>query len=365
MLKKTALHAAHIESGGKLVDFGGWEMPLHYGSQLEEHHVVRQAAGVFDVSHMTVVDIEGEADQPRQYLRRLLANDIDKAKTQGQAVYTCMLNEAGGVVDDLIAYWRGGNHFRLVVNAATRDKDLAWMQSQAEGFNITLTERPQLAMLAVQGPEARSLAASVLPEALREPAQALKPFHAAEAGDWFVARTGYTGEDGWEIILPEAAVAPTWAAIIEQGIRPCGLGARDTLRLEAGLNLYGSDMDESTPPDTSNLGWTLALGDDRDFVGRAAVEAARSQGIAQQLTGLLLESRGVLRDHQEVVSASGEALGEITSGGYGPTLERSIALARIASDAGDTVHVKVRNKLLTARVVPPPFVRRGTIKVEI
>lgn len=365
MLKKTALHAAHIEAGGKLVDFGGWEMPLHYGSQLDEHHVVRQAAGVFDVSHMTVVDIEGEAGQPRQYLRHLLANDIDKAKTPGQAVYTCMLNEAGGVVDDLIAYWRGGDDYRLVVNAATRDKDLAWMQSQAEGFGITITERPKLAMLAVQGPEARSLAASLLPEALREPAQALKPFHAAEAGDWFVARTGYTGEDGWEIILPEAEAATAWAAALGAGIRPCGLGARDTLRLEAGLNLYGSDMDESTPPDTSNLGWTLALGDDRDFVGRAAVEAVRGQGIAQQLTGLLLESRGVLRDHQEVVSESGEPLGEITSGGYGPTLERSIALARIASDAGDTVHVKVRNKLLTARVVPPPFVRRGKIKVEI
>ena len=365
MLKKTVLHAAHTEAGGKLVDFGGWDMPLHYGSQLEEHHAVRGGAGMFDVSHMTVVDIEGGEGQPRAYLRRLLANDIDKAASPGQAVYTCMLNASGGVVDDLIAYWRGGDDYRLVVNAATRDKDLAWMQSQAEGFDISITERPQLAMLAVQGPDARERAAALLPEALREPALALRPFRAEAEGDWFVARTGYTGEDGWEIILPEGEAEAVWQRAVDLGIRPCGLGARDTLRLEAGLNLYGSDMDESTLPDAANLGWTIALGEARDFIGRDAVEADRAAGSAQRLVGLVLEGRGVLRDHQRVLDADGGDIGEITSGGYGPTLERSIALARVDAAIGERAHVDVRGKALPVRVVAPPFVRRGKIMVDV
>ena len=365
MLSKTALHSAHVAAGGKLVDFGGWEMPLHYGSQLEEHHAVRRDAGIFDVSHMTVVDIEGAAGQPREFLRRLLANDIDKAGTPGQAVYTCMLNDDGGVIDDLIAYWRGGDRYRLVVNAATREKDLLWLRKQADAFDIVLLERPELAMLAVQGPGARERAQALLPDALRAPAMALKPFHAAEAGDWFVARTGYTGEDGWEILLPAKQANATWAAATDAGIRPCGLGARDTLRLEAGLNLYGSDMDESTQPDESNLGWTVALDDGRAFIGRPAVEAMRQRGAPRRLVGLLLEAKGVLRDHQRIVDGTGATIGEVTSGGYGPTLERSIALARVDAATGDGAHVDLRGRALPVRVVRPPFVRRGKILVDI
>lgn len=365
MLKQTVLHDVHIASGGKLVDFGGWHMPLHYGSQLEEHHAVRQDAGVFDVSHMTVVDIDGAEGQPRAYLRHLLANDIDKAKTPGQAVYTCMLNAHGGVVDDLIAYWRGASRYRLVVNAATRDKDLAWMDAQADAFDVTLRERPAVAMLAVQGPEARARVAPLLPGSLRERAMAARPFSAAEDGDWFVARTGYTGEDGWEVMLPEIEAAAFWQAVVDAGVRPCGLGARDTLRLEAGLNLYGADMDETTLPDASNLGWTVSMDADRAFVGRDAVAAARQAGPSQRLVGLLLEGRGVLRDHQAVVDADGAALGEITSGGFGPTLGRSIALARVSAQTGERAFVDVRGKALPVRVVSPPFVRRGKVMIEI
>ncbi|MEM7612373.1 MAG: glycine cleavage system aminomethyltransferase GcvT [Pseudomonadota bacterium] len=363
MLKKTCLYELHIAAGGKMVDFGGWDMPLHYGSQLDEHHIVRQHVGMFDVSHMTVVDIAGEPGQPREYLERLLANDIAKCRTPGQAIYSCMLNADGGVIDDLIAYWISGDQYRLVVNAATRDKDILWLDAVAQDFDVTLAERPELAMIAVQGPEARERAAALLPADLGDASLALKPFHAAASDDAFVARTGYTGEDGFEIILPEAAATDFWSRAQDAGIAPCGLGARDTLRLEAGLNLYGSDMDESTHPFESNLAWTVALDGDRDFVGASAL---RETDLDQRkLVGLLLEDKGVLRDHQTVLAADGDTVGEITSGGYSPTLERSIALARVQSDVGQYAEVQVRKRRLAARVVAPPFVRRGKVMIEL
>lgn len=364
MLKKTTLHDTHQNAGGRMVDFGGWSMPLHYGSQLEEHHQVRSDSGMFDVSHMTIVDINGDDGQPRAFLQRLLANDIDKAAVPGQAVYTCMLNADGGVIDDLIAYWLGGDRFRLVVNAATREKDLAWLAEVATAFDVHLEEQPDLAMVAVQGPNARENAASLLPVELRDAALALKPFHALLADDWFIARTGYTGEDGWEIVIPQQSVVGFWQAAEATGIAPCGLGARDTLRLEAGLNLYGSDMDETTRPHASNLGWTVALSDSRDFIGAAALRAERNP-LGQKLIGLLLEDKGVLRDHQTVVDAEGKPVGEITSGGFSPTLQRSIALARVADTLGDTAFVDVRKRQLAVRVVAPPFVRRGKILVDL
>lgn len=366
MLKQTVLHSAHIAAGGKMVDFGGWSMPLHYGSQLEEHHIVRRDAGLFDVSHMTIVDVTGDAGQPRAFLQRLLSNDIDKAGSPGQAIYTCMLNADGGVIDDLIAYWLGGDQFRLIVNAATRDKDLAWMNTVAADFAVSLEERPTLAMIAVQGPEARAKAATVLPAGLRDSALALKPFHAASDGDWFVARTGYTGEDGWEIVLPGDAAPAFWEQLIAAGLAPCGLGARDTLRLEAGLNLYGSDMDETTSPDASNLSWTVADRATREFIGAAVL---RDSAVSDYLlTGLLLEAKGVLRDHQTVVDESGHAVGEITSGGFSPTLQRSIALARItraAAESNAPVFVDVRKRQLPVRIVKPPFVRRGKPLIDL
>lgn len=359
---KTPLHGEHERLEARIVDFGGWDMPLHYGSQVEEHHAVRNDAGLFDVSHMTVVDIEGEA--ARGWLRQLLANDVARLREPGKALYSCMLNERGGVIDDLIVYFLADDRFRMVVNAATRVADLAWLERQAAGAGVSVRERPELAMIAVQGPQARDKAAGLLSASHRDAAFELKPFSAAQFGSLFVARTGYTGEDGWEIILPAAEAEAAWRALVAAGVRPCGLGARDTLRLEAGMNLYGQDMDETTSPLESGLGWTIAWEPaERDFIGRAALEAQRAAGPARKLVGLLLEDRGVLRAHQRIDAPGGD--GEVTSGGFSPTLGRSIGLARVPADTGENVRVEVRGRLLHARVVRPPFVRNGKPRIQI
>ncbi|NNF60070.1 MAG: glycine cleavage system aminomethyltransferase GcvT [Gammaproteobacteria bacterium] len=362
MAQRTPLYEQHKAAGGRMVDFAGWDMPVHYGSQIDEHHAVRRAAGMFDVSHMTVVDLHGE--RVREFLRYLLANDVAKLKTPGRALYTCMLNESGGVLDDLIVYYLDESFFRAVVNAATRDKDLAWITLQAEEFGVAVKERDDLAMIAVQGPQARELAAGCLAEAGREQALGLKPFNAVAIGDYFVARTGYTGEDGFEIILPGDTAAALWQMLADAGVAPCGLGARDTLRLEAGMNLYGQDMDESTTPLVSALGWTVAWEpEDRDFIGRAALEQQKAAGVEQKLVGLVLLGRGVLRAHQKIVTAAGE--GETTSGTYSPTMEKSVGLARVPKATGESCEVEIRGRRLPVRVVRPPFVRMGQIKVNV
>ena len=338
-----------------MVDFGGWDMPLQYGSQIAEHHAVRRAAGVFDVSHMCVVDLKGAAVRP--FLQRLFANDVGKLEAPGKALYGCMLNEEAGVVDDLIVYFLGEREFRAVVNAGTRDKDLAWMRRHAESFGVEVIERSDLAMLAVQGPEARRRVADLLSAAGAQRALALGTFFGAQIGDWFVSRTGYTGEDGFEIMLPAGQAEGLWRALNAAGVASCGLGARDTLRLEAGMNLYGSDMDERTNPLESGLAWTVALTPGRAFVGRQALEKASAAGLNRKLVGLVLEDRGVLRAHQRVITAAGA--GEVTSGTFSPTLERSIALARVPVAASGTLQVEIRGQLHEARIVKPPFVRRG------
>ncbi|HEY2274437.1 MAG TPA: glycine cleavage system aminomethyltransferase GcvT [Steroidobacteraceae bacterium] len=357
MGRKTPLFALHQELGARIVDFGGWDMPVQYGSQIGEHHAVRRSAGVFDVSHMCVVDLKGP--RVRAFLAELLANDVGRLKTAGKALYSCMLNERGGVIDDLIVYFLTESFFRAVVNAGTRDRDLAWIRGRAAAFGVEVTERTDLAMLAIQGPEARAKAVQLLDAGEREAALALGVFVGRELGGWFVARTGYTGEDGFEIMMPAADAVPAWRRLNSLGVASCGLGARDTLRLEAGMNLYGHDMDESTNPFESGLAWTVALEPPgRAFVGRAALEAIRAQGPGRRLVGLLLEDRGVLRDHQKVLVA-GVGEGEITSGTFSPTLERSIALARVPAATPERVQVDIRGKLLNARVVKPPFVRFG------
>jgi aminomethyltransferase len=359
---KTPLFGEHERHGARIVDFGGWDMPLHYGSQVDEHHAVRADAGLFDVSHMTVVDIDGTGAQA--WLQRVLANDVARLDAPGKALYSCMLNEEGGVIDDLIVYYLADDRFRMVVNAATRTKDLAWLERQADGSDLTIRERPELAMLAVQGPEARDKATVLLPPEMRESALALKPFTCAQLGDLFVARTGYTGEDGWEVILPGTQAANAWQTLVNAGVRPCGLGARDTLRLEAGMNLYGQDMDESTSPLESGLGWTIAWEPaERNFIGREALEVQRGQGPARKFVGLLLEDRGVLRAHQRVVTTAGE--GEVTSGGFSPTLGRSIGFARVPAATGEQVEIDVRGRLLKARIVRPPFVRNGKPRIQL
>ncbi|MEM1411749.1 MAG: glycine cleavage system aminomethyltransferase GcvT [Pseudomonadota bacterium] len=356
MANTTPLHAAHVAAGARMVNFGGWDMPINYGSQIEEHHAVRKAAGMFDVSHMTIVDLEGT--DARTFLSRLLANDVAKLQVPGKALYSCMLQEDGGVIDDLITYFLHESHFRLVVNASTREKDLAWIAARTADFDVSVTERPELAMIAVQGPEARAHAAHLLGED-GDAALQLKPFTALSAGDWFVARTGYTGEDGFEIALPADQAEAAWAALVAADVRPCGLGARDTLRLEAGMNLYGQDMDETVTPLESGLAWTVTLSDDRAFIGREALEAQKAAGVPRRLTGLVLEDRGVLRHGQAVVTPAGA--GEVTSGSWSPTLQKAIALARVPADAKGSVTVEIRGKELAARFVKPPFARNGEI----
>ncbi len=355
-MHQTPLHPAHREAGAKLVDFAGWEMPLHYGSQLEEHHAVRRDAGMFDTSHMLAIDVEGAG--AREFLRGVLANDVARLKKPGKALYSCLLREDGGVLDDLIVYFLREDLFRIIVNAGTADKDLAWLEGlrAKRAPVLKLRSRRDLAMIAVQGPQAREKTWQALPE-LKGASEPLGAFFGAQANGTFVARTGYTGEDGFELLVPTEHAVATWKRLGAAGVRPCGLGARDTLRLEAGMNLYGQDMDETVTPLESGLAWTVALGDARDFVGKAALVAKKP---ARDLTGLVLLGRGgVLRAHQKVHAAGGE--GEITSGGFSPTLEQSIALARLPTGTapGAKVQVEVRDKKLEARVVKPPFVRHG------
>ncbi len=355
MAIQTPLYATHLRLGGKLVDFAGWDMPLHYGSQVEEHHLVRRDAGMFDVSHMLALDLEGAG--AHDLLHKLIANNVDKLTVPGRALYSCMLNPQGGVIDDLIVYFFRPDFYRVIVNAGTADKDLAWIVQHAG--SVAVKPRRDLAMIAVQGPNARAKTWAALPGS-EAASSALKPFHAAWFGDALIARTGYTGEDGFELMIPADRATATWDALLAAGVKPAGLGARDTLRLEAGMALYGQDMDEQVSPLEAGLAWTVDLAAPRDFIGKSVLAGRRPD---KQTLGLLLEGRGVLRAHQKVFTAQGE--GEITSGTFSPTMSRSIALARLPSGVavGDTVEVEIRDKRLKATVVKPPFVRNGKVLV--
>ena len=366
MTQKTILNDTHRALGAKMVDFGGWDMPIHYGSQLDEHHQVRRDAGMFDVSHMTVVDLEGA--RAREFLRRLVANAIDKLQKPGKALYTCMLNERGGVIDDLIIYFMSEEWFRLVVNASTRDKDLAWIGEQAKAFDVAVKERPEFGMVAVQGPNARDKVIGLLREDDRAPVSKLARFSARAAQttdgvDVFVARTGYTGEDGFEVIVPEAQTVAFWNALLAAGVKPAGLGARDTLRLEAGMNLYGQDMDEDVTPFEAALGWTVSMDEGRDFIGRAALEAQQAAGNARQMIALVMDEKGVLRHGQKVLTANGD--GEILSGTFSPTIGKAIAFARVPAGEPGEVRVDIRGKEVPVRVVRFPFVRDNTVQPGI
>jgi len=355
MTQKTILNDSHRALGARMVDFGGWDMPIHYGSQIEEHHAVRRDAGMFDVSHMTVVDLRGA--RAREFLRRLLANSVDKLKKPGKALYSCMLNEAGGVIDDLIVYYLADDWFRLVVNASTRDKDLAWIERQAKAFDVDVAERPELAMIAVQGPNARERVHSLLSAEAAARVGKLGKFFAAEVDGLFVARTGYTGEDGYEITLPERIAADFWQQLVEAGVRPAGLGARDTLRLEAGMNLYGQDMDETVSPFEAALGWTVSLDEGRDFIGRGVLEQQQRDGAPRQMIAVVLDEKGVLRHGQPVLTDAGS--GEVLSGTFSPTLGRAIAFARVPGGELGAVRVDIRGREVPVRRVDPPFVRDG------
>ncbi len=355
MPNKTVLYAKHLESSAKMVDFHGWEMPINYGSQIEEHHAVRKDAGMFDVSHMTIVDVIGA--QAKDYLRYLLANDVEKLQDKGKALYSGMLNETGGVIDDLIVYYFDASNYRLVVNSATRDKDMDWLQSKAQGFAVKIIERPEFAMIAVQGPNAKEKAHSVFSAAQIEAVAGMKVFYGVQAEDLFIATTGYTGEAGYEIIVPNEEAPMLWQKLLDAGVAPCGLGARDTLRLEAGMNLYGLDMDETISPLAANMGWTITWEpQSRDFVGRSALEQQKANG-TEKLVGLVMTEKGVLRSGLKVMADGIE--GVITSGTFSPTLGHSIAMARVPASVGATVEVEMRKKWVTVNVVKPSFVRNG------
>ncbi len=357
MSQRTPLYDAHVAAGAKIVDFAGWEMPINYGSQIEEHHAVRRDAGMFDVSHMLAVDVLGHDAQA--YLQRLIANDVTKLKSPGKALYSCMLNAEGNVIDDLIVYFFEPARYRVVVNAGTAEKDMKWMQAQIGNQNVSLTPRHDLAMIAVQGPQARARFWEAFP-VTKSASETLGAFKAVSWSDWLIARTGYTGEDGFEITLPADQAVDTWQKLLAAGVKPCGLGARDTLRLEAGMNLYGQDMDETQNPLESGLVWTLDFFDiERDFIGKPALVKRRNENNLRVFLGLILLDKGVLRAHQKVVTPQGD--GETTSGSYAPTLDQSIAFARLPAGVkpGDEVEVEIRDKLLRARVVKPPFARNG------
>lgn len=362
-LLETPLHALHLAAGARMAPFGGYDMPLHYGSQLDEHHAVRAAAGVFDVSHMAQADVTGL--QAQGYLRRVLAGDVARL-ADGQALYCCLLNEAGGIIDDLLVYRLAADRYRLVLNAARRQADLAWLRTQMAGFDAVLTPRDDLAMLAVQGPQARALADDCLPETVRAAVAGLKRFSAGGHAEWLVARTGYTGEDGYEIMLPAAAAPALWQALLAAGVRPAGLGARDTLRLEAGLSLYGHEMDETVSPLECGLAWTVHFEPARDFTGRAALEAQRAAGVERVRAGVVLACRGVLRDGAPLL-LDGREVGVLTSGGFGPTVGRGIGLARVRAGVGadGACTIRIRDRDLPARFVNPPFARDGAVRVEL
>ena len=360
MAQQTPLYDQHVLCGARMVDFHGWMMPLHYGSQIDEHHAVRTDAGMFDVSHMTIVDLHGP--RTREFLRYLLANDVAKLTKPGKALYSGMLNASGGVIDDLIVYYLTEDFFRLVVNSATREKDLSWITQHAEPYAIDITVRDDLSLIAVQGPNAQAKAGTLFSDEQRHAVEGMKPFFGVQAGDFFIATTGYTGEAGYEIALPKAQAADFWQQLVQAGVKPCGLGARDTLRLEAGMNLYGQEMDESVSPLAANMGWTIAWEPaDRNFIGRDVLELEREKG-TDQLVGLVMTEKGVLRGELPVrfTDANGNACeGVITSGTFSPTLGHSIALARVPQGIGETAIVQIRNREMPVKVTKPVFVRNG------
>lgn len=362
-MRKTILNEHHRALGAKMVDFGGWDMPIHYGSQIDEHHQVRRDAGMFDVSHMAIIDLHG--DQVRPLLRKLFANSVDKLAKPGKALYTTMLNEQGGIIDDLIVYYMDDGFFRLVANAATRDKDLAWIGRHADQFGVEVRERNDFGIIAVQGPNARDKVIGLLADDDQPRATKLGRFsaldvHTADGVPLFLARTGYTGEDGFEVVVPLARTAAIWDALLQAGVKPAGLGARDTLRLEAGLNLYGQDMDETTTPWESALGWTVALDEGRDFIGRQALEQQKADGVARRLVALVMDDKGVLRHGQSVLCDAGE--GSILSGTFSPSIGKAIAFARIPAGEPGQLRVDIRGKQVPVRLVSMPFVREGKVQ---
>ena len=348
--RKTALYDLHVAAKARMVPFAGWSMPLNYGSQLAEHRDVRGSAGMFDVSHMTITDLAGT--DARALLARVFAGDVDKA-APGRAVYGLLLNASGGIIDDAIVYGRDSG-YRVISNAATREKVADWLRVHAADSGVDLRERHDLALIAVQGPNASRAFSGATAMDLAD----LRAFSVRERNGWMVARTGYTGEDGVEVALPADEAGALWQRLSDAGVACAGLAARDTLRLEAGLLLYGQDMDETTSPLESNLGWTVAWDPpERDFVGREALARQRSRGPERVLRGVVLAGRGVIRHGQRLETNAGD--GFVTSGIFSPTLGYSIGFARLPRGATGDCLIEIRSSSIPGRIVRPPFVRHG------
>ena len=328
-------------------------MPIRYGSTIDEHHAVRKNVGMFDVSHMLTVDFEGS--QSLSFLQKILASDLNRLTNDGQALYTVMLNENGGIIDDLIVYRLHETCFRIVFNAGVANTDLEWVSvwQQSTALSVSITPRRDLSIIAVQGPSAIETVIEQLdcPQ-LRE----LRPFTATLHNELFIGRTGYTGEDGVEIICPNTQAPELWKQLFDADVLPCGLAARDTLRLEAGMNLNGQDMTPDHTPYECALSWVLNLAPTRDFVGQEALAKFHLRGISTKLTGIVLRG-GVMRSGYKVQSNAGSGI--VTSGTYSPTLGYSVALARVPDSATGECSVFIRDKSRPGRIVRPPFVRHG------
>ncbi|WWO96376.1 MAG: glycine cleavage system aminomethyltransferase GcvT [Candidatus Dasytiphilus stammeri] len=366
MQQRTILFDQHKKCGATMIHFNNWIMPLHYGSQITEHKAVRNDAGIFDISHMLILDLSGS--NTRKFLRYLLANDVAKLLHPGKSLYTGMLNQDGGVIDDLMVYFIGESYFRLVVNAVNCSKDLAWISYHAMNFNVTLKIRNDLAFLSIQGPNAQKKMHSILSEKQLNTVEKLLPFSNIQIDELFIAYTGYTGEKGYEIALPQEKAVYLWHQLIASGITPVGLGARDTLRIEAGMNLYGNEMNESISPLEANMERTISWKYSRNFIGRNALRIKYDHNKKKKLVGLLMKEKGMLRKNFRVsfMDKSGQKqIGIITSGSYSPTLGHSIALARVPSTIGKSALVYLtHHNLKYQRIIPvevtnPVFVRNG------
>ncbi len=369
-LRRTPLHAAAVAAGGRMVPFAGWEMAVQFGGLVQEHQAVRQRCGVFDISHMGVLTLRG--DDVKETLQGLVPTDLFRTGP-GEACYTVLLNEAGGIRDDLIVYDCGrvdnADELLLVINAANAEADTAWLRERLEPAGITIADRKaDGVLLALQGPEAparlEALSGADLSGLPRfgHRTLSLGPAAGAAAGaSVFVGRTGYTGEDGFELLLERSAGEALWRELLAGGVEPCGLGARDTLRLEAAMHLHGNDMDATTTPLEASLAWLVHLEMPADFVGRAALERQSAEGVPRRLVGLKLRGRAIAR-HGYPVLQGDTVVGEVTSGTWSPTLGEAIALAYVPADLarlGTELAVRIRDRAEPAEVVRRPFYRRG------
>jgi aminomethyltransferase len=364
-LKQTPLNAVHRQSGGRMVDFGGWDMPVQYpAGTIEEHLRTRTHAGLFDVSHMGEIDVRGPDAIP--FVNRLTSNDVTKL-LDGQAQYSALTTPQGTVIDDLLVYRLSSVHLLLVVNASTTEKDWDWILSHRSNTLIDLNNvSADYCQLALQGPDAQS----ILEKLTDLPLSEIKYYHfkhgTVDGVAGIVSRTGYTGEDGFEIYAPADRAEQLWNKILDvgqtgtlTGVLPCGLAARNTLRLEAGMSLYGNDIDETTTLLEANLGWICKL-DKGDFTGREALARQKEEGVKRKLIGFEVTERGIARDHQEVV-VNGERVGQVTSGSPAPFLKKNIGLAYVPVDyasVGQQIQVDVRGRLVGAQIVKTPFYKR-------